>query len=265
LAELLSEHDDAAAGEGQSTNEDRPFWKFIDAICSRSDAFDNALSSPSSADWASLNSYALEVGLATLPRSLHPLAEATLRSGQYIPATTFFQSMSSEYGVPCGEHGAFAVLPGAGGVVCALDAAAVSASPPAQHSHSHSHSKDSSWDHIYSSSANTAKSSSSVRKHVVLYGIPGSSSLCGMLGSAKALVQQGLLTSFSLRLAALGLPPVQPQQELQGYGVWLDIKNMEYKNVDDSSSNAAEASSKPADSEDEVRGRLDHDHICTIF
>jgi hypothetical protein len=41
---------------------------------------------------------------------------------------------------------------------------------------------------------------------------------------------------YAIRHAFPGQTPVSASRTLQGYGVFLDIKNMEYKNVDDSGS-----------------------------
>jgi hypothetical protein len=55
---------------------------------------------------------------------------------------------------------------------------------------------------------------------------------------AQAL-DQGLVDTVSIRPSFHGLQPISKDRKLQGYGVFLDIKNMEYKNVDDDSSAAS--------------------------
>lgn len=108
-----------------------------------------------------------------------------------------------------------------------------------------------SWDHIYDpapsssspSSASTSSPSTYLGIKAVLYGAVGSSSFCNLHKSLVPMATSGQI-KYSARHAFPGLEPVTRDMRLQGYGVFLDIKNMEYKNFDDSKPKAA--SSGPA-------------------
>jgi hypothetical protein len=72
---------------------------------------------------------------------------------------------------------------------------------------------------------------------VVLYGVIGSSSLCESHSYLLTAAKTGKVR-LSLRHSFHGLQPLPDQlvhTQLKGFGVVLDVKNMEYKNVDDRS------------------------------
>lgn len=106
-------------------------------------------------------------------------------------------------------------------------------------------------------------------EHVYLYGIPGSSSFCALYdtlthGPLKAVSSEEAsgtvhsIGSFAVRpalslLQASRDTSASTATRLQGYGVFLDIKNMEYKNVDtdeDDKKASSAAASSSATSED---------------
>jgi hypothetical protein len=112
------------------------------------------------------------------------------------------------------------------------------------------------WDHVFPS--RSAHLTSPTRKggalgaRLVLYGSLGSASLCAHHASLVQAQtepasrtapsektrgshsQRTFVYSYHLRHAFPGARTVSEATSLQGYGVHLDIKNMEYKNVDDS-------------------------------
>jgi len=108
-----------------------------------------------------------------------------------------------------------------------------------------------SWDHQWvqpTSHSHTGGASASggggaqSRSRVVLYGSLGSASFCAWHSVIVAAVTPSegaqqrdgrLATAYSARHAFAGSQSVAASTHLQGFGVYLDIKNMEYKNVDD--------------------------------
>lgn len=91
----------------------------------------------------------------------------------------------------------------------------------------------------------------------MLYGMIGLPDFCQLYASLQEAAAAGLLDSFSVRHStptAAALPNRHDATPLQGFGVFLDIKNMEYKNVDDSkSADAQQDTSADADAPTPVR------------
>ena len=155
-----------------------------------------------------------------LPSNVQYLLETAVGLGTYAPAVRFFDAMSKDYGDPCNGE-AFAVTFPGDAVHCAdspltfseegrLD---VSGDAPAD------------WDHNYPTS--------NASRHVVLYGEIGSRSFCALhTHLADGAQRDGY--RYSVRHSFAGAEELSSTRTLQGYGVHLDIKNMEYKNIDDS-------------------------------
>lgn len=171
--------------------------------------------------------------------------------GHYAPSIQFFDTLASEHvksGAECAS-GAFLVLYPGATVVCApptgsLDVGALL--PQSTNSDLGAElsgvAGSSEWDHIYPVSEEAATSPSPARK-AVLYGLVGSSPFCQLHHSLAAAVDSGTVALYSAR-HYLQAPSASAAQGtlLQGFGVFLDIKNMEYKNVDDSAAAAGATS-----------------------
>jgi hypothetical protein len=96
-------------------------------------------------------------------------------------------------------------------------------------------SSSSEWDHEYTGDSNSSHTTSpplSSSSKIVLYGTIGTDSMC----KAHKRLSQGTGTGtgaaggayrYSFRHSFAGLTQVQPTTPLKGFGVVLDIKNME--------------------------------------
>lgn len=191
------------------------FWAFIDSRCQQF----------STGDPIQGNAWAMSLSKSLTPRSAHYLMETSIGLGTYAPTIRFFDTMSVEYGNPC-DGEAFAVtFPGAT-VHCRsnvsadsslhfeesgrLDVAGAGIAP---------------WDHSYRPLLTS-------KRHVVLYGSIGSASFCRLHRLIVTSLGKGSFR-YSVRHSFAGSNRTGDVRSLQGYGVHLDIKNMEYKNVDD--------------------------------
>ena len=173
-------------------------------------------------------------------------------------------SSSSQHAV-CGGRAWAVVYPG-GHVAC--DAAELSAlllaaaaprsaigsdsdSSAAVQDVTHGHTADggAAWDHRWAPAEHA-------ERHVVVYGALGSESFCRLhkralqegstpasasaSASAADADQSADTTAYSVRHAFPGMQPEASGTRLQGFGVFLDIKNMEYKSVNDDSADGKE-------------------------
>jgi len=156
----------------------------------------------------------------------------------------------------CGSRAWAVVYPG-GQVAC--DAAALSAllAEPDEHGRGvqdvtfgHTADEDAAWDHRWARAEHA-------KTHVVVYGSLGTESFCRLHTRALAEVTAPAsaaatgpestsadesdshagdfadTTAYSVRHAFPGMRPLAAATRLQGFGVFLDIKNMEYKSVND--------------------------------
>ena len=137
--------------------------------------------------------------------------------------------LSEEYGDPC-QGQAFIVS--GGKVFCDYDSNSI-VKDDIQNK------QFGSWDHVYTSTMTISESA----RIVYLYGQIGSSSFCRLNSVLQNEADNGNIryvmrhafpsASSSLLLSSSS----SSKHRLQGYGVFLDIKNMEYKNIDDRKSN----------------------------
>ena len=206
------------------------FWNFVDEFCKHSNKVDDlVLSSVSDLSESSLElqTLALETASSILPTTMHALMETSINLGVYSPSVQFFESFTKQMNVkkPCGKGNSFIIVSPYTNVFCSTREAVSYFS-----NYSASTILDdvegtgpNSWDHMYPS-----KSTSTL--NFILYGALGTSSFCS---EHKSLVEQALsgTIKYSARHAAeaIGLEQTDAQTSLQGYGVFLDIKNMEYK------------------------------------
>lgn len=239
----------AEVSEFLAEESDDMFWKYVDAMCVKSEEIDVYYGETESSN--SLQTLAFEVAESILPRSLHSLMNTVIGLNTYAPAVEFFKSMASPYSEPCGDRSFVVSFPG-GRVSCdvheALENTQVARRQGSTYMDLSYYSSDSyEWDHVYSSSSGANDMSGGEESaisntdggHLVLYGAIGSSSFCSLHTEIKSAIKRsgggggGGLLKYSARHTFPGQTPLSTSTRLQGYGVFLDIKNMEYKNVDD--------------------------------
>ena len=237
------------------------FWDYTSLLCSSNTVNTNGGVSRESA---------FESAQSLLDKSLHPLLDTVIGLSVYAPTIQFFTALAKDFsdGDPC-EGQAFVVLYPGRRVACSLDSFMSLLSSDNNGSNSldginevdvtYGHaSHDVEWDHQYPIAGD--KSTSSVRSDgkptAVLYGSIGSQSFCIMHNAITNMLDSESdthsLNAYSVRHAFPGMTPVANTTRLQGFGVYLDIKNMEYKNVDDdSNSNKDKDKDKDSNSDNE--------------
>ena len=225
------------------------FWQYAEAMCLSSSVVDASLTATDSSS-SKLQSVALAAANHIVSSSMQPLMETMVGVGYYSPSVQFYSTMSEPFGNPC-NGAAFAVVYPAEQIVCSTAAdtlaAAVQTAPvttAAARDIGDIDPESRRWDHSYPS----AITPQSLSHKVVLYGVLGSSSFCTLHTAATALAVKGL-ARYSARHAFPGstaAPSPGEGARLQGYGVFLDLKNMEYQNMDESESEDVSGDDKSA-------------------
>jgi hypothetical protein len=244
-----------------------PLWLYLDKLCLKSETIDELINPIENANiFHEVNSYALESALALLPRQLQTLTESMLGTSYYAPAIQFFHSISQRYKSPCGAGKAFAKIYPGEMAVCDISDILINKNFKNVSEDIQNEiylSKYSDWDYIY-----PIKSSSTEQQllHIIVYGSLGSSSFCSLYQKSISLVQSNLITSFSVRPSFDGDQQLASDQKLHGYGVFLDIKNMEYKNVDESKAKGeTQTQGKSADSKKKIEFNDDEEVMGINF
>lgn len=199
------------------------------------------------------------------------LIKTSVSAGMYLPAVRFFESVASPYGQPCSSSGddgdnvdggnMFIVAYPEETILCSMEEAreyieafpdrGLKFGPKTQHA----------WEHVSS----LGKSIAASDVHLAMYDVLGSDSFCAAHGQMKRLLSSPskVGVAYSVRHGFGGNPIVLPTAAgnapydistdtdtdtdtnqssisadsvsagLYGYGVYLDIKNMEYTTVDD--------------------------------
>ena len=216
------------------------FWQFIDNVCgdativAKIDSLSNNNQGDSGMEigdlLAELQVSVLGVAENVTSTPMHTMMSTMVGIGAFTPAVRFSQSLTEPHGNPCNGNAFMTLLPG-GHIKCgAADDAMISAMlSTAPNSHNSATYND--YDHNFASDKPIIVAPSAGK--VVLNGLIGTSSFCSAHAQLSAYAGDGLVR-YSVRHAFLGMAPATKEMNLQGYGVFLDIKNMEYKNFDDS-------------------------------
>ncbi len=225
---------ESGAVEGESFKTNIAYWKYLKGLCAQHTTIDAALSP---LDRQTLDQIAFTAAQGIISPALYPLTETMVKLGQYSASSPFFQSLSPAGGGedPCSNSSAFVVTSGKEDSIRCDPSAPYPASGEGVN-----HGSDE-WDHTLIGKEGGA--------HYTLYGTPGTSSFCAHLTSLTTALNNGEASSVSIRPSFHGLTQISKDRSLQGYGVFLDIKNMEYKNVDDSADAAAAKAAADSDAE----------------
>ena len=229
------------------------FWKYVDGMCERSAKIDPLLRSSNVADAeiAELKATAMEVASNILDQeSMQSYVSTSLNLGAFAAAVQFYVTLEppispSSSDSTCDQENVALVSydtinPSTGGrLACSAEEilqgmgvdVELSDTEKSQTgnapSTSSSSSYSSSWEHEYQTSA-----SSSASTMITLYGSIGSTSFCTAHQTLLPKAQAGEIR-YTIRHYFRHLPEIEKVTQLRGFGVVLDIKNMEYKNVDD--------------------------------
>jgi hypothetical protein len=226
----------------------RLYWDYLDRLCANSAVSEgHGLNQTAQ---SALDSQVFDIALQLLPKSLHSLAETALGLGYYAPSVQFYRSITDRYGSPCGEGHAFLVSLSDETISCSLNSETIK-----------SHSSTGSiypgsliyaeWNHIYPDSTASNRES----PQYFLLGSYGTPSFCSLYGKLKFHSTTGEIQPFGIRPSFHGLPHLQTDTKLQGFGVFLDIKNMEYKNLDSEEKKENENDEEKKKTEQEGGGR----------
>jgi hypothetical protein len=242
------------------------FWTYMDRMCVHNSSISAALSPGADRNvdqeavleaLAGLRVVSLEATAMLAPASMQTLMSTMINLGHYLPAIQFSETLAGpfvgEAEKRCGaNYAAFAVLSPSGEIVCSpseLSAFLASVSTPAGDVTPTESSVLTDWEHVYpvDATVTTAHTHATAQK-AVLYGILGTPAFCDLHSALATAAREGSVAQYAVRHH---IPSVEPRSttesearsgessdpkgvSLQGYGVLLDIKNMEYKNVDDS-------------------------------
>lgn len=257
------------ADESVSAANNKLYWNFASKMCSHSSVIDQILESSATGSLVSdevetdLYSATYNVAQGSLPSGLHSLVQHMISVGEYTPTVRFYQLLSQQYDAtnPCSSNVFGVILPHREFICSAETIRATLQNLQTQDTSTgyvgqkeYVELFDSTWDHQYRPMSAKALSDDNHLPYLVLYGTLGSSSLCAFLSEATALVDQKHIEGFSLRSSFHSMVPVASTSPLQGYGVYLDIKNMEYHNFDDEDN--AKKDNSPLSSTEEVKKRF---------
>lgn len=253
------------------------FWSFTDNICNYNNQiikeFEDGGNASNLAD-EDIQASVFDIGASLVPQSLQSLMYTMIGLGHYSPTVQFFDSLASKYFLfsgqyPCGEGMSFIVISPGDIVVCNQDDLvnhynAITTTNGYDATLNSSIYKHQEWEHIHQPSRNYIGNDeysdflgkfqppSSNNKEIIvvtLYGMIGSSSFCSLHHTLTIASNNGFFKAYTVRHSLVHKSSDSNQSDdgvqttttmpLQGYGIFLDIKNMEYKNVDDSKDKAA--------------------------
>lgn len=199
---------------------------FVDILCNRADIiskidssihYNHTSTNLDSEILAELQVQIVDISENIAPKSMHSLMDTLIGIGAYTPTVKFFQSIAEPYGNPCNGNAYIVTYPNK--VFCNLPENIMNIN------HNNNFVNEESWDHFYYNSRDYSN-----LPRISLYGVIGSSSFCSLHND---IIKNGDDKIYSFRHAFPGMETITNDMRLQGYGVVLDIKNMEYKNVDD--------------------------------
>jgi hypothetical protein len=225
----------AEIGEFMAEQSSDLYWHYVDTLCKRSFDVERIVNSTSDINEdasVELQALAVDVGREVAPPAVEYLLETSLTLGVYGPRLEFFRSLSSTYGDPC-NGSSFIYVPAADTSVCTVTEAITLLGDASRSDITED------WDHIHSVEAGDGGKELG---DVVLWGVPGDSSFCSLHSELSN--RRGV--QYHSRPGFPGQAMLSESSPLQAYGVILDIKNMEYKAIDDTR--------KTADDEDDEEG-----------
>lgn len=243
------------------------YWNFIDRMCQHSDIIDSVINNSINNNdidingehinidssnnlhdsIAELQTLSYEIATSILPKSLHAIMDTSIGLGTYLPTIKFYQTLSEPYGNPCNGSSYIVTFP-SGEISCSTSSVSIHGNNNKQHPDL----VTGAWEHNYENDKmNDLLIDKNELPHIILYGSIGSSSYC-LLHNQLSQQYNNNLINYSSRHAYPGMIPISNEVRLQGYGVFLDIKNMEYKNVDDRKKSDSDDNIDTASKEEQV-------------
>lgn len=253
------------------------FWKFADNLCnsSISSRIDGIVKNQDAEMISEMQTIAYEAAISIMPQPMHHIMDTTVGLSAYAPSTQFYHAISeANGGSPCSESStAYGMIYPGGQRICSLEeykdlrtkkfiATCVSKNDLDNCLDEDSaEAQSTSWDHVYPS--DFRKDEGLLGKHIVLYGTLGSTSFCELHSAAKEDAHADNTIRYSARHAFINQRHLSEQTTLPGYGMFLDIKNMEYNTVnkDDGEKSATQSAEK----KDPLAGIADGVDISGIY
>ena len=218
----------------QQSSSPEYFWQYIDNLCDVDQKITDHITNSANVSQSSILSTVESIGFGAasqvLSKSYSSLLETLYGLRAFAPSLKFYHSLATSINNTCGEGKSFVTVGHSSSQICNPDGlAAALQTALASDSSTHTDS-NSDFDHLYPSNGPSKASK------VVLYGTLGTVSFCHFHRSLKSTHAKSQF-EYSVRHLSSG-PVLQADTPLQGYGIFLDIKNMEYKNVDDTAHTA---------------------------
>ena len=227
------------------------FWKYTELLCQTPYENNETIQIDGNSDKQAYITHSFNAAQSLIPQELHTLMDTVLGLSVYSPTVQFFQTLAESFAKPNNDQGmrlnnpcndkAWAVIYPGGHIACDVETLnALMSDSVALHGIqdvTFGHSADASWDHRWAPAEHA-------KMHIVVYGALGTTSFCALHARAVSIVtshkdtidaDSTTLAAYSARHAFPGSQPISNITRLQGFGVFLDIKNMEYKNVNDAS------------------------------
>ena len=263
------------------------FFRFVDHLCSSSSSSSSSLNTTTVADgdeddW---QPSIFDAAAALTPSALHSLMHTMTSVGHYAPTIQFFHSLMTNHlqqlltinssnsssntvlSPPCGPGQPFIVLPHDNSVVCSPQdllqrlSDAVDADDDSDDDTTIISGDDDvkEWEHVYvaGNGLDPAAFQRRKRRQAILYGAIGTLTSCTLHRELVQLVEAGTISTYRFRHSLPdtnggreALPGIGVRTALHGFGVHLDIKNMEYKNVDDDKGKTFSSSSATGEGDD---------------
>jgi hypothetical protein len=199
--------------------------------------------------------HALDIAQHLLPPNQMSLLRTAVGMGYYKPKIQFHHTISAHYNDPC-NGSAFIVLPSRDALFCSIDEAIATISTSTSSASNEVSGVQESVltvdDHILNDSSNT-------RDRAVIYGTYGTPSFCKLLED----VAKSTYTDIKYAIRFATHKPSVKLSNLHGYGVFLDIKNMEYKALDDRKSGDGDVSEIDDMDDDAKDTKLEEEVVST--
>lgn len=194
------------------------YWSYIDELCQHNELIDNFIGNSSNSATLEFESFLFELTNQLLPLNVagRNFLETTIGIGSYSVVSQYYYTLAESYGNPC-DNNAFIVVNGK--IECQTSFNLFNEEI------SFNKLSINSYDHMKVSLESTNNT-------VILYGTPGTSSFCSIHKNAMTNFEFGKF-NYAVRYY-YPEDGIETSTILQGYGVFLDIKNMEYKTIDDS-------------------------------
>ena len=243
-----------------SSTRPEAYWTFVNEMCTQSSRVEELLyGMDTDASLAELRGLGVEAAVKSTSRGLEELMDTSLDVGMFAPTLEFYRAQEALHGDPCAGK-AFVAVYAVGAadeaeIVCEDSSlqptAAASAASAARLTADVAFNSETAAvpvpdesSHVYA--AGGVGGTTPVLLEVVVYGVPGDPAYCALHKAATATVEVlgAAGVRYESRPGFAGVAPVTNSTALRGFGVLLDIKNMEYRAVDDRNSASGDNSEK---------------------